>query len=122
MVLVYIYLPKGSKYLYISLNISIFLPRAGNSVYKCNNRFPNSHFLILLYSISLSAQVYVQIQSDDPLYPPQRVMSATTVLFLHTQGYVPSCSVILTQIVMSPTAVLSLHTQGYVPYCSVIPT
>jgi hypothetical protein len=32
-VLVYIYLPKTSKYLYISLNISIFLPRTSNSLY-----------------------------------------------------------------------------------------
>ena len=32
-VLVYIYLPKASKYLYVSLNISIFLPRAGSSLY-----------------------------------------------------------------------------------------
>jgi hypothetical protein len=32
-VLVYIHLPKASKYLYISLDISIFLPRASNSLY-----------------------------------------------------------------------------------------
>jgi hypothetical protein len=34
-VLVYIYLPKASKYLYISLNISIFLPWASKTL--CNS-------------------------------------------------------------------------------------
>ena len=91
----YIYLPKASKYLYISLDISIFLPRAGTSLYiSVTIDFQISFSWYVLYSISLSAQVYVQIQSDDPLYPPHKSKSPTTVVFLHTHGYVPSCSVI----------------------------
>jgi hypothetical protein len=109
--LVYIYLPKASKYLYIGLNISILLPMASNSLYiSVTIDFQIAISWCVLYSISLSAQIYVQIQSDDPpLSSTQRVMSPTTVLFLQIQGYVPFCSVIPTWIAMSHTAVLNLH-------------
>ena len=50
----------------------------------------------VLYSISLSAQVCVQIQSDDPFILHIKNYAPTTVLFLHIQGYVPYCSVIPT--------------------------
>ena len=70
---------------------------------------------MLLYSISLSAQVYIQIQSDDPFILNIKRYAPTTVLFLHIQGYVPYCSVIPTWIVMSHTVVLNLHIKSYPP-------
>jgi hypothetical protein len=56
---------------WVGLNISIFLPRAGTSLYiSVTIDFQISFSWYVLYSISLSAQVYVQIQSDETQAQP----------------------------------------------------
>ena len=108
--LVYIYLPKASKYLYISLHISIVLPRARNSLYiSVTIDFQIAISWYVFYSISLSPQVYVQIQSNNP--PP---------FILHIKSYALLQCNSSTYRVMSPTAVL-YHMNSYVPYYCVKP-
>jgi hypothetical protein len=131
--------------LYISLNISIFLPRASSSLYiSVKIYFQIAISWCVLYSMPLSAQVYVQIQSDDPLYPPHKelcpyysVIPPHTGLcpllqwYPYTNSYVPYCSVQPPhKELFPPTVIVSLHIQScnlflhiksYVPYCSVKP-
>ena len=97
----------ASKYLYISLNISIFLPRAGNSLYiSVAIDFQIAFSWYVLHSISLSAHVYVQIQRDDPF-------------ILHIKSYVPYYSVIPPHTGLCPLLQCYPHINSYVPYCSV---
>ena len=108
-VLVYIYLPKASKYLYISLSIYIFLPRASNSLYiSVSFDFQIAISWYVLYSISLSAQVYVQIQSDDSFYPAHKELC-------------PYYSVIPPHTGLCSLRQCYSHINSYVPYCSVKP-
>ena len=66
--------------MYTSLNISIFLPRASNSLYiSVTIDFQIAISWYVLYTISLSAQVYDHIQS--------------CIFLLHIKSYVPYCSV-----------------------------
>ena len=105
----------------------MFLPRASNSLYiSVTIDFQIAISCYVLYSISLSAQVYVQIQSADPLYPPHKELCP-----YYMNSYVPYCSVKPPhKELFPPTVVLSLHIQScnlflhinsYVPYCSVKP-
>ena len=126
-VLVYIYLPKARKSLYISVTID----------------FQIAISWYVLYSISLSPQVYVQIHSDDPLYPPHKELCHYSVIpphtgscpllqcYPHMNSYVAYCSVKPPHKELFPaTVVLSLHIQScnlflhiksYVSYCSAKP-
>ena len=96
------YLPKASKYLYISLNISMFLPRASNSLYISETiDFQIAISWYVLYSISLSAQVYVHIQSCN--------------LFLHIKSYVPYCSAKPPHTGLCPPSAVLSHINSYAP-------
>ena len=95
------------KCFYVTVNmtsqhISIFLPRVSNSLYiSVTIDFQIAISWYVLYSISLSAQVYVHIQSCN--------------LFLHIKSYVPYCSVKPPHTgLCPPTAVLS-HINSYTP-------
>ena len=88
----------------------------------------------VLYSISLSAQVYVQIQSDDPLYPPHKsYVSDYSVIpphiglcpllqcYHHINSYVHYCSVKPPHTGLFPLLQCYPHINSWVPYCSVKP-
>ena len=99
-VLVYIYLPKTSKYLYINLNISIFLPRASNSVYKC----PYGSVITTYIAMSPTAVVNFNIKSYSPYF---NIILAHTELLLipHIKSYVPYNRVILSDTELFPLTV-----------------
>jgi hypothetical protein len=99
------------------------LPRASNSLYisaTIDFQIAISFLIRIIYYFSFCTGICPNIEWWPSFNLHIKSYAPTTVLFLHTQGYVPYGSVIPTWIAMPHSAVLSLHIKSYYPYCSII--